>query len=379
MASNARVKTFVQARLRRCRQAMRAENLDALIVTDPKDVTYLSGFLGEDSVLLVSARRCLLVTDSRFTEQLRRECPDLKIFCRREPMADAVAQVCARWKLIDPSAPRRQRSSVRIGIEAGSVTVTQFKHYCKPLGRALVEVEGLFGQLRLYKDELEIQQLRRAIRIAEAGMTALKEQLAVGWSEREAAACLEYEMAVRGSLEPSFPTISAFGSHGAQPHAIPSPRTRLKAGQPCLFDWGACYEGYRSDLTRCGIVGRIRPVFAEAYRRVLESQHAAIEVVKPGARVCEVDAAARAALVGVDGAFSHGTGHGIGLDVHEGPGVSPRSAGELAEGMVITIEPGVYRPGRFGIRIEDDVLVTRRGCSILSTLPKDLDSLVLPG
>jgi Xaa-Pro aminopeptidase len=152
----------------------------------------------------------------------------------------------------------------------------------------------------------------------------------------------------------------------------------LKSRDTILFDWGATIQGYRSDLTRCFVAGRILPVFADAYQMVLEAQQAAIERVKPGVMLKEVDDAARKVLSGSKfPVYGHGTGHGIGLHIHESPAVSGRNGKELREGMVITIEPGIYMPGRFGIRIEDDVLVGSRGPKVLSRLAKDLGSISL--
>ncbi|KPK76246.1 MAG: hypothetical protein AMJ79_07310, partial [Phycisphaerae bacterium SM23_30] len=185
------------------------------------------------------------------------------------------------------------------------------------------------------------------------------------------------EMSRGGSSGAGFETIVAVAGHAAQPHAQAG-NTRLKKNQSILFDWGAAVAGYRSDLTRCLVAGKIRPAFAEAYQWLLEAQTSAIEAVRPGASLRRIDDIARKALLKSPfGIYEHGTGHGIGLAVHEQPILNRKSKGELCEGMVVTVEPGIYVPGRFGIRIEDDVLVTARGYRVLSTLAKDLDSCVI--
>jgi Xaa-Pro aminopeptidase len=198
-------------------------------------------------------------------------------------------------------------------------------------------------------------------------------------TETELAAELEYLMRRGGSGGPAFPTICAVGANASRPHARPGGRS-LRGNDILLVDFGATFGGYRCDLTRMLTAGRIRPEFRRAYESVLSAQMAAIAAVRPGVSAAQVDAAARDTLVreGYGEAFGHGTGHGLGLETHEAPAVSPRAGQvELRPGMVITIEPGVYLPGRFGIRIEDDVLVTGDGCRVLSRLSKDLPGTML--
>lgn len=364
------LKQCVAARRRRLRSAMAQRSLDALVVVDPADVSYLTGFGGDDSVLVVTGRGQRLVTDTRFGEQIRQECPRLAFHVRKGSMSEAVAAVVARML---PKGRRRQR----IGIEADQVTVSQYRAYRRAMGQGLRQVPPMAGPLRQCKDGYELRQIRSAVKLAQEGMRALHGWCQVGMTERQLAARLEYEMASRGSMEAAFATIAAAGAHAAQAHAIPG-RSRWRVNQPVLFDWGATVGGYRSDLTRCYVAGTIRPVFADAYRWVLEAQLAAIDRVAPGVRLSEVDAAAREVLRRSRWPlYGHGTGHGIGLRVHEDPSVSGRSRLLCQEGMVLTVEPGIYVPGRFGIRIEDDVLVTASGVRVLSSLGKDLGSVLL--
>jgi len=362
-----RQKSFVAARRRRCREQLAQQGLDALVVLNPPDVTYLTGFEGDDSVLVLTARRGVLVTDSRYVVQARRECPRLPLRDRGGlSLAEAVAAVLA---------PLGGRRALRVAIEADHVTVSQHRAYRRELGRGLRAIKPLLAPLRQCKDDGELRHLRQAVRIAQEAMTSVRRWVRPPLTERQMAARLEYEMSRRGSTHAAFPTIVAFGAHAAEPHAVPGPAC-LRAGQSVLFDWGATVSGYRSDLTRCYVSGRIRPAFADAYRWVLEAQAAAIAEVKAGQTIAQVDVAARKVLrrSGLP-LYGHGTGHGLGLDVHEQPRINARNQDELREGMVVTIEPAVYLPGRFGIRIEDDVLVGKRGAAVLSTLPKDLGAV----
>lgn len=365
-----RLKQFIGRRVKGCRQDMTELGLDGLIVTDPADVTYLTGFLGHDSVLVVTNRRRVLVTDSRYVTQVRRECPGLAVRVRREPMAQAVAGVLEK-----PPKSRKKQQRV-VGMDPEAVTVSAYRAYRRALGRGLKTVPSPVRRQRVRKDPSEIAAVRKAVRVAEGAMERLWPSIGIGVSERQLSAGLDYEMAVAGGTAPAFETIAAFGSHAAQPHAR-SGQVRLRANQPMLFDWGATVDGYRSDLTRCYVVGRIPPPFAEAYQRVAEAQLAAIEAVKPGARLKDIDAAARRVLKRLPGCYQHGTGHGLGLQVHEGPVVADGNNGICQAGMIVTIEPGIYLPGRFGVRIEDDVLVTARGRTVLSKLPKTLEDVRL--
>ena len=368
--ANAKLKSCVAARLRNCRKSMAEQSLDGLIVVDPLDVSYLTGFAGEDSVLVVTAKRKVLVTDTRFTVQAHQECPGLPLHIRKGQIDEAVALMLQRFF-------KNKRKPPAVGIEADNITVSQFSAYRKMVGKGLKSINPLVSPLRKLKDNYEITQIRKAIRVAQDAMTQTIGLMKVGMSEIEIAARLEYEMTCRGSIGTAFPTIVAVGSRAAQPHAIPG-KCRLRQNQSILFDWGARVNGYRSDLTRCFVTGRIRPVFADVYKWVLEAQMAAIAEVREGNLLSQVDRAAREVLDRSPfPVYGHGTGHGLGLFIHEEPKLYPQTQGTLQENMVITIEPGVYLPGRFGIRIEDDVLVTKKGPKVLSSLAKDLNSVKL--
>lgn len=375
--SYVRLKPFISARIKHCRVVLADRKLDALIVVDPADVSYLTGFGGEDSVLVLTRNRRVLITDSRFTIQARQECPGLALHIRKDDMPGAVAQVLQRLK-------PRSRKIFTIGIEADPISLSAYRSYRRSIQKGLKSIQPLVPVLRQHKDAYEISQIRKAIRVAQDAMRTLLSESSAGQTEKELAARLEYEMARRGSTAPAFATIVAVGAHAAQPHAVAG-KAKWRQNQSILFDWGATVNGYRSDLTRCFVLGKIRPVFADAYQRLLEAQLAAIEEVRDGVLLEQVDRAARRVLRRSKWPiYGHGTGHGLGLQIHEAPFLKPPGKrgkrGDkkvLSAGMVVTIEPGIYVPGRFGMRIEDDVLVTKRGSKVLTSLAKDLDSVKL--
>jgi Xaa-Pro aminopeptidase len=241
-----------------------------------------------------------------------------------------------------------------------------------------VKAPSITTKLRRVKSPSELTVLRKSIRVAEEAFTEMVKTIRVGQTEREMAARLEYEMKRRGASGPSFPTICAEGPNAALPHAVPGSR-KVKRGGAVLFDWGARVGGYCSDLTRMVFVGSIPPKLKAVYGIVLEAQQRAIAGLHPGARMCDVDAIARNHIkeAGYGDAFNHGLGHGLGLDIHEAPSLSWRSKEKLEAGMVVTVEPGIYLPGVGGIRIEDDVLVTPKGCRVLTRVGRELDDAVI--
>lgn len=357
-------------RLSYLRRLCRRRGVGAALLTDRRSVRYFSGFTGEDSFLLVGRRWARLLTDGRFAEQARIECPRLKAVVRSGRMINAIASALAG---------RRVR---RLGIEGNDMTVA-FKAVVdrgiapaktKPFG-------GEIESLREVKDSGELSAIRRALRAAEGAFSALLGGGAKGFAgrtEREVAAELDYRMRLAGADGAAFETIVAAGPHAALPHYRPA-GSRIRRGQPILIDWGAVVDGYCCDLTRVVFLGRIPPPIAQVYEVVLRAQAAGIRAVGPGVACGSADGAARAVIerAGYGKAFAHGLGHGIGLDVHEGPRVGRGTRQRLRAGMVVTVEPGVYIPGVGGVRIEDDVLVTPAGRRRMSSLPRDLKAMVL--
>jgi len=362
------MKSAFADRLRRLRRAMRCRKVAGFLVTDPVDVGYLSGFTGQDSWLLVGGHGGCLITDGRYVEQARRECRGLSVLARRGSLPEALGNPLRRWRIR------------RMGFEPEDVTVALHSHLSRyRKGTRLVPVAGMVGTLRICKDVLEQRGIRRAIRVAEEAWSAFRRTIRPGWTERRLAAELDYRMRLAGADAPAFPTICAVDASASMPHAQPGSR-RLQRGSILLVDFGARVGDYVCDLTRVLFVGRISPCARRVYEAVERAQAAAIARAAPGVAFREVDAAARAVIqeAGFGKAFLHGTGHGIGREVHEPPSLGPRSEdGSLQPGMVVTIEPGVYRKGKFGIRIEDVVLVTEAGRRVLSRVEKDLEAMVV--
>ncbi len=348
----------IQSRLKRLRLAMRARQLDAFLATSVADVSYLSDFSGEESYLLVTRRSAVLISDSRFTEQATRECPGLRVFERKGSITAAVAKQARRG---------------RIGFEPAAISLDGHKQLRRALGAGrLVPAKGLIRRARRCKDARELAAIRRSIRVAQDSFLAVLRRLKPAMTELEVAARLELEMKIRGSSQPAFPTIVACGARTSMPHVRPGPG-RIKPGKPILFDWGASIDGYKSDLTRVVFLDSICQSLQAAYQSVREAADAALARIKPGVAAREVDAAARTVIrqAGYAKYFGHGLGHGIGKEVHEEPVIGPKSRDILEEGMVFTVEPGIYLPGCGGIRIENDVLVTSKGWRVLSDLPDD--------
>lgn len=358
---------LIADRLRRYRREAARRRVSALLITNPRDYSYLTGFSGEDSAVLLTGRAVHVITDGRFSQVVRNECPWATTWIRRGTLNAEIAKVCKSKKL---SA---------LAVQGDHLCVSGFTELGKLTGiRRLRSAPPIIPNMRKIKQPAELTTMRKAIRIAEDAFTATRASIRIGQTELELAARLEFEMKKRGSSSPAFPTICAEGSNAALPHAHPGQR-KVRKGSAILFDWGARWRGYCSDLTRMVFVGSIPRRIAEVYDVVLEAQQRAIAAIRPGRRMCDVDAVARdfIAAAGYGEAFSHGLGHGLGLDVHEPPSLSWRSKEKLEAGMVVTVEPGVYLPGVGGVRIEDDVLVTPRGRQVLSRLGRSRRESVL--
>jgi len=358
--------TRIRQRLVRLREVLAGARVDALLVTSVPNVTYLSGFTGDDSALLVTARGSILITDSRYTEQAGGECPEARIHEHRKGLLRAAAALVRRRRL------------ARLGFE-GSIPHGWYLQLRAGLGaRRLVVQEGLVERHRQVKDAGEVARIRRALAVAQSWWGGRRRLMRPGRTEREVAAELVHAMCRRGAQGEAFPSIVAVGGRASLPHAQPSGR-RLSPERPVLVDWGAAVGSYKCDLTRVLAPSRITGRFREVYGTVLEAQEAALAAVRPGVTAESVDAAARRVIAraGYGKQFGHGLGHGVGLEVHELPRIRKRDGTILQPGMVFTIEPGIYLPGRIGVRIEDMVLVTRRGCEVLSSLPKRLEDVTL--
>ncbi len=345
------------ALLKRARRA----GCEAFLVTAPADVRYLSGFTGEDSWLLVAPRRRLLITDSRFAEEAGKTCPGWRVHLRKGSISQEAAGIVKSLGL-------------RAGFEARDLTVAAHEALQKHLrgGKGLVPTEGLVAALRIVKDASEVAAIRRAAWVAERAFRRALREVRHDWTENVFAAALEYFMRLEGAEGAAFPTIAACEPASSFPHARPS-QARIFNSSTLLVDWGAKVHGYNSDLTRVAAWGKVTPRISRIRKVVRAAQKAAFDVIKPGVAVAGVDAAARKVIsdAGYGEFFGHGLGHGVGLEVHEGPALSPYARGRLAAGMVVTVEPGIYIPGVGGVRIEDMVLVAPCGAKLLTHISRE--------
>jgi Xaa-Pro aminopeptidase len=352
------------------RKARSEAKVDAILVTRPVDVSYLSGFGGEDSFLLIEDRRAVLITDSRFSELAEKECPGVEVVTRNGPITKAVA------------SQLKGRRIRRLGLQSDHVTLRLHEALQGALGsRKLVPLQSVPQAGRLIKDDGEQRTIRKAIRVAQKAFRELISNGAdgfVGRTEMDVAGELDARMRQHGATGSSFPTIVASGPGASVPHYRPG-RRRIRRDEGVLLDWGASVDGYCSDLTRVVFIGTIPPALKEAYDVVRAAQVAAIRAIRPGVHGKTVDAAAREVIAdaGYGERFTHSLGHGIGREIHEGPTLASVSSTPLRSGMVVTVEPGIYLPGLGGIRIEDDVLVTPDGSKTLSSLPRAAGSMIL--
>jgi Xaa-Pro aminopeptidase len=354
----------VASRLPRLRAQLDAAGCDALIVTNLRNVRYLTGFTGSAGHLVLTADGAVVVTDERYGTQVEEQLAASGAPARAEVTTtgqkDATAGVLA--------------GVARVGLEATSVTWAQQRTFAVEWlpGAELVPTENLVEGLRLVKDDGEVARIETAATIADEALLSILSRLLDGPTEAEFALELDTEMRRRGASERSFETIVAAGRNGAKPHARPGTR-RVERGDLVVIDFGATVDGYRSDMTRTFVVGD--PVAEQ--RRMLDvvtaAQAAGVAAVAAGVAAKDVDAACRDVIgeAGLGEHFVHGTGHGVGLDIHELPWVNARSAATLAAGHVVTVEPGVYLPDIGGVRVEDTVLVTDEGNRPLTRAPKD--------
>ena len=352
---------MISERLERVREHLHDERADALLVTKAANVRYLSGFGGSWGVLYIAEEYAELITDGRYVVQAREETKgwpgEIHIVSQGETLSRRISQL----------APKR------LGVE-NSITLELYTKLVDTLSDTKVfPVSGWIEELRMVKEPEEVEGLRRAIEAAEAAFNAVFDTPPVGMREFEIAAELEYQMRRLHGALPAFETIVAVGERAAMPHARPSERV-WSGSEPLLVDMGALLDGYHSDFTRVLMPREADSEVERTFSAVEEALSAALEGVMPGMLASEADALARERLErhGLEGFFTHSLGHGVGLEIHEGPTLSPSSEQELKEGMVFTLEPGVYIEGKVGIRLEEMVLLGSSGVEVLTSLPRGL-------
>jgi Xaa-Pro aminopeptidase len=341
---------------------------EALLVTNLVNVRYLTGFTGSAALLLVLPDDVVLTTDGRYRDQAAEQLAAAAV----EAQVEVRATLAGQYEVLGAVA----RGVARIGLEADSVTWSQQRRFASDVfaDAELVATGGVCEELRRIKDAGEIERMAEAARIADDALAAVLPLLGQGVTEREVALGLDYEMRRLGADGSSFETIVASGPNGAKPHARPTDR-RIAPGELVVIDFGAIVDGYCSDMTRTFCVGEPGEDVALRMAAVVkESQREGVAAVKAGVRGREVDETCRAVIAdaGWADAFIHGTGHGVGLEIHEAPRVASTSEDVLAAGHVVTVEPGVYLAEHGGVRIEDTVVVTDDGCIVLTNAPKEL-------
>jgi Xaa-Pro aminopeptidase len=359
-----------KGRLKRLQMAFDSDSLDGLLVTHLPNVRYLCGFTGTSGILAIFESGSVFLTDGRYREQARTEVQGARVVIARKPPLAAAAE----W-LIENKGKVGGKRPRKLGIEGEHLTVagrTQLARLLRAEFR-LRETRGLVERARMVKDADEIACLRAAAVLGASLFERALEVIGPGVKENEVAAEMEYAARRAGAEEMSFSTIIAAGKRSALPHGRAS-RAAIPARGFLVCDFGVILSGYCSDRTRTVHVGRASSQARRMYEAVREAQAAAIEAVKAGVSVAEIDAAARMVLKdkGLARHFTHSTGHGVGLEIHESPRIAAGQSEVLRPGMVITIEPGVYIAGSGGVRIEDMVVVTGPGCEVLAPASKQL-------
>lgn len=350
-------------RRRKLAAELAGQRIDAMLVTNLIHVRYLSGFSGSNGGLLLRKDlSALMATDGRYTTQIAEEVPDIEAIIKRA---------------VGPTLLGEVEGPTRVGYEADYVSVSELRKLeeAAPEDVTLVPVSGVIEKVRLVKDSTELHRLEEIALLADKALAELLEagELAAGRTERQVAADLEYRMRMAGSERVSFDTIVASGPNSAKPHHGADDRA-IEEGDLVTIDFGAHLRGFNSDCTRTFGIGKLGDFEREIYDLVLRAQEAGVKAAVPGAKLVDIDAACRDIIeeAGYGEYFVHSTGHGVGLEVHEGPSAAKTGKGELEPGMTLTIEPGVYVPGKGGVRIEDTLIITQGAPKIITPMSKEL-------
>ncbi len=343
----------IKRRIKAVRGLLKQKDVACFIVTKPANVTYLTGFLGDDSWAIITKRNVYLLTDSRYTEQAKNESSECLIIERTADMSEAVAKLIKKFKSIQTVTVEK------------NTTITEFGQLKKTVKARLNSVDNIIESVRNSKNSDEVSAIITAASIATKALKLTKLYIKPGITESELTGYLNFQIRKLGAIN-SFDTIVAFGPNASRPHHQPTIK-RLKKNDTILIDFGAKYKGYCCDITRCFFIGKPTIFYQKVFDTVQQAQAAAIKMVKADVEMKQVDNVARE-VIRKNGlpVYGHGTGHGLGLEIHEVPFIKAQSKGRLEDGQVVTIEPGVYIPGKLGVRIEDNILVTKSGCRILT-------------
>ena len=338
-------------------EKLKASSLDGFLVSKEANVTYLCGYISRDSYLLVSPKETFFITDFRYTQEAEKNIKGVTVFQYANLFKD-IATLAKKLKIR------------RLGFEAKDLCYAQYSRIKESLSSKIkfIDTFNIVESLRQTKTPQELKFIKQAIAITGSTFNFIKNLLQPGQKELEIAAEIERFIRYQGAKMSAFNIMIASGPNSSLPHSPMSER-KIRASEPVLIDIGVDINGYKSDLTRVFFLDTISPIHRRLHQIVREAQDKAIANIHPGRRLSEIDAAAREIICGYGYGkyFGHSLGHGIGLEVHEEPSVSSRNKSQiLEEGMVFTVEPGIYLPGKFGIRLEDMILVTRKGCEVLS-------------
>ncbi|MFB6465852.1 M24 family metallopeptidase [Cytobacillus sp. Hz8] len=348
-------------KLQRLREGFTSFGIDGLLISSAYNRRYISNFTGTSGVVLISSEKALFITDFRYVEQASKQCEGFEIVKQRGTILDEVATQVKNLGI------------KRLGFEQDHVTFSEYKTYEEEVKAELVPVSDLVEKLRLIKTDAEIKILKEAANIADAAFTHILDFIRPGVTELEVSNELEFFMRKAGATSSSFDTIVASGYRSALPHGVASEKV-IEKGDFVTLDYGAYYKGYASDITRTIAVSEPDEKLKEIYQIVFDAQAKGIEGIKPGISGKAADALTRdyISAKGYGEYFGHSTGHGIGLEIHEGPALSMKSDIILEPGMIVTIEPGIYIPGLGGVRIEDDTIITNDHNELLTHSAKEL-------
>ncbi len=349
------------SKIEKLRDSFEQLQIDGILITNPYNRRYMTGFTGTAGVVLISNSKALFITDFRYIEQATSQCPDFEIVKHTGPIHEEVASAA------------KELGITKLGFEQDTLSYASYAQYKEAVSGELVPISGVVEKLRLIKTNSEIKILKDAANIADAAFEHILGYIRPGRTELDVSNELEFFMRKQGATSSSFDIIVASGHRSALPHGVASDKV-IESGDFVTLDFGAYYNGYVSDITRTVAVGQPSDELINIYNIVLEAQLRGMAGIKPGMTGKEADALTRDYITekGYGPNFGHSTGHGIGLEVHEGPGLSFKSDIILEPGMVVTCEPGIYIAGLGGVRIEDDTIITNDGNEALTHSPKEL-------
>lgn len=350
-----------KSRIDKLRKVMKDKKFDGVLLVGDPNRNYMSGFTGDESFSIITLDKAIFITDSRFTEQARQQVKDYEVVQYSNAFSEFLGKMAEELKI------------KTLAFEENVLTFSTYSEYKKNLKCDFVPLSGIVEELRLIKDDTEIEKIKKAAGIADKAFEHMLNFIKKGMTEREVGLELEFTMKKMGAKDLSFPSIVASGERSCLPHGQATSKV-LEEGDFLTLDFGCIYEDYCSDMTRTIVIGKPNDKMKEIYDIVLKANEAAIPAIKSGIVCKDIDKISRGIIssYGYSKNFGHGLGHGVGREIHEAPYLSPRGEATLKEGMIVTDEPGIYIPSFGGVRIEDLILVKKDGCEVISKSPKNL-------